>query len=124
MPEANEMYRKSVLPLIIALCFLLLKRLAEKRRPALEDTNDVAWTLIMMSGGAAAVYAREWTAARSGATFAWIVILALVLLFNRRGRMRNRVRGVLTRDPISSRRIVVACAELAARLAAVVITTR
>ncbi len=124
MPEAIEIYHKSVLPLGIALCFVLLKRLAERRRPALEDMNDVAWTLIMMSGGAAAVCVRGWTAAQFGASVAPIVLLALVLLAIRRRRMRNRTRSILTRDLGSSHRIVEACAELVVGLAAVVISTR
>lgn len=42
MHEAIEVYRTSVLAFIIALCFVLLKRLVEKRRPALEDTRESA----------------------------------------------------------------------------------
>jgi hypothetical protein len=56
MKEAIEIYHKSVPALFIAMCFILVKRLAEKRRPALGDSSDIAWTLIMMSIGALAVY--------------------------------------------------------------------
>jgi len=123
MQEAIEIYHKSVPALFIAMCFILVKRLAEKRRPALGDSSDIAWTLIMMSIGALAVYARQWTAAQLEATVAWVVLLALVLLVNRRRRLGFSAQ-VATCNPSTLFRIVEACTEVVIGLAAVVITTR
>jgi hypothetical protein len=123
MNQAIEILHKSVPALLVALSLIVLKRGAERRRPALDDTNDVAWTLIMMSIGGLAVYARQCTTVELEATASCVVLLAVVLLVNRSRKLRFRTRAA-TKDPSTSFRIVEACTELAIGLAAFVITTR
>jgi hypothetical protein len=86
-----EIYHKFFVPFIMAVCLTLGKKLADNNLPSLEDANDVALDLIMVSIGAMAVFhATGWTADQFQSAAAWDVLLALALLTRRAQRVRTR----------------------------------